>query len=77
MPSRLLRLVADVLEVPVTEIGPDTGPATAGQWVSLRHLQIVARVEEAYDVSITPREIRRIKSVEDLRDVLRRRGVAE
>ncbi|MFL6139720.1 MAG: acyl carrier protein [Frankiaceae bacterium] len=77
MPSRLLQLVADVLELPVAEIGPGTGPATTGQWVSLRHLQIVAKVEEAYDVSITAREIRRIRSVGDLHDLLRARGVGE
>lgn len=77
MPSRLLQLVADVLQVPVTEIHPDTGPATAGEWVSLRHLQIIAKIEETYDVSFTPREIRGVRSVADLRDFLRRRDVAE
>lgn len=77
MPSRLLQLVAEVLEVPVTEIHPGTGPATAGEWVSLRHLQIIAKVEQTYGVSFTPREIRGIRSVADLRDFLRRQDVAE
>jgi acyl carrier protein len=77
MPSQLLHLVAEVLQMPVTEIGPDTGPATTGQWVSLRHLQIIAKVEQTYDVSFTPREIRGIRSVSDLREYLSRQGVAE
>jgi acyl carrier protein len=77
MPSRLLQLVADVLDLPVAEIHRDTGPATAGEWVSLRHLQIVAAVEDTYGVSLTPREIRGIRSVGDLSELLRRRDVPE
>lgn len=77
MPSRLVQLVADVLEIPVAEVGPDTGPATTAQWVSLRHLQIVAAVEDAYGLAFTPREIRTIRSLGDLRGVLHSRDIAE
>lgn len=77
MTSRLDQLVADVLEMPVADIHPDIGPATAGQWVSLRHLRIIAAVEDSYGVSFTPQEIRGIRSVGDLRDFLRKRDVAE
>lgn len=77
MPSRLFQLVAEVLDMPVDEIDPETGPATAGQWVSLRHLRIIAAVEDWYGVSFTPREIRSTKSVADLRDFLRRRNIEE
>jgi len=77
MPSRLVQLVAGVLEIPVAEVTPETGPATTAQWVSLRHLRIVAAVEDAYGVSFTPREIRTIRSLGDLRELLRGRDVAE
>lgn len=77
MSSRLVRLVADVLEVPVDHIDSQTGPATTAAWVSLRHIRIVAAVEDAYGITVTPREIRGIKSVADLRDLLQQRGVAE
>jgi acyl carrier protein len=77
MPSRLVQLVADVLEIPAAELTPDTGPATTGEWVSLKHLRIVAAVEDAYGVSFTPRDIRSIRSIEDLREFLRSRDVAE
>lgn len=77
MASRLLQLVADLLERRVTDVDPQTGPATAAEWVSLRHLQIIAAVEDAYGVSFTPREIRGITSVADLQDFLRGRNIAE
>jgi acyl carrier protein len=77
MSSRLVRLVADVLELPVDQVDARTGPATAAAWVSLRHLQILAAVEDAYGIAVTPREIRAVKSVADLRELLARRGVEE
>ena len=77
MASRLVQLVAGVLERPVTEVDGRTGPATVAEWGSLRHLQIIAAVEDAYGVSFAPREIRAITSVGDLRDFLRRRDVPE
>ncbi|MFE9204245.1 acyl carrier protein [Micromonospora sp. NPDC007230] len=77
MSSRLVRLVADVLELPVDQIDAHTGPATTAAWVSLRHLQIVAAVEDSYGIAITPREIRSVRSVADLRELLAQRGVAE
>ena len=77
MSSRLVQLVADVLELPVDHIDSQTGPATTATWVSLRHLRIVAAVEDAYGITVTPREIRGITSVGDLRGLLQQRGVAE
>jgi acyl carrier protein len=77
MSSRLVRLVADVLELPVDQVDAQTGPATTAAWVSLRHLQIVAAVEDTYGIAITPREIRAVKSVADLRELLTQRGVEE
>jgi acyl carrier protein len=77
MPSRLVRLVADVLELPVDQVDAQTGPATTAAWASLRHLHIVAAVEDTYGVALTPREIRAVKSVADLRELLARRGVEE
>ncbi|MFG3604266.1 acyl carrier protein [Micromonospora chersina] len=77
MASRLVRLVADVLALPVDEVNAQTGPATTAAWVSLRHLQIVAAVEDTYGIAITPREIRAVRSVADLRELLARRGVEE
>jgi acyl carrier protein len=72
----LLSLVSDVLRVPVEHITEATSAATVGEWTSLAHLQLIKAVEDAYQVSLTPREIRGIRSVADLRTSLRQRGIA-
>jgi acyl carrier protein len=63
-------IVAAVLEVPVSEVAGHTGPATQGRWTSLRHLQIVSEVQRAFSISLTPRQIRSVRTVDDLRSLL-------
>ncbi|GAA2658119.1 acyl carrier protein [Streptomyces lunalinharesii] len=68
--NTLTDLVAAVLQVPADEVTDDTGAATTAAWTSLRHVQIVARVEQTYGLRLTAREARACRSVRTLRDVL-------
>ncbi|TXL84357.1 acyl carrier protein [Streptomyces sp. NBC_01725] len=68
--TELTGLVADVLQMAPAEVTEDTGPATTAAWTSLRHVQIVARVEQTYGVRLTAREVRGCRSVGALRGVL-------
>jgi len=69
-------IVADVLEVEPDQISDPAGPDTLRTWTSLRHLQLVVTLEEAYGVSLSYREIRNVTSIGQLRAALRSRGVA-
>lgn len=75
--SGLLGLVADVLDVDAATVTDDDGPATLPEWTSLRHLQLIVTIEEAYRVSFTYDEVRVVPSIGALRDVLRAKGVTE
>lgn len=75
MAGSLVEVVAGVLKMPPEEVDDTSAPATVGQWTSLAHLQLVSAVEDAFQVSFTPREIRGITCVGDIRDHLVRRGV--
>ena len=66
----LRSLVAAVLDVPAASVDADTGPASEGNWTSLRHLQIVTAVQREYGVSLTPRQIRSVRCVGDLQDII-------
>ncbi|MFE7755033.1 acyl carrier protein [Streptomyces sp. NPDC057418] len=68
--SGLTDLVADVLRTPAAEVTEETGPATTAAWTSLRHVQIVSRVERTYGIRLTAREVRGCRSVGALRAVL-------
>lgn len=68
--SGLTCLVAEVLQIPADEVTEETGPATTAAWTSLRHVQIVSRVEHTYGIRLTAREVRRCRSVGALRAAL-------
>ena len=72
----LVEVVSEVLEVDRADVTDQAGPDTIGTWTSLRHLQLVAALEEVYGLSFTYREIQGVRSVGALRQVLRARGVA-
>ncbi|WP_430502696.1 acyl carrier protein [Micromonospora trifolii] len=72
----LTEVVAGVLEVDPAEVTDDSGPQTIGTWTSLRHLQLVVTLEEVYGLSFAFEDIRDVRSVADLRAVLRAKGTA-
>jgi acyl carrier protein len=69
-------VLAAVLEVPVAEMNDDVGPATHDTWTSIKHLQLIVALEDEYGVALTRQEIRSIRSVGDIRRILRGRGIA-
>jgi acyl carrier protein len=73
--GELVELVAAVLQVPASDVDDDTGTATAAEWTSLRHLQIVAGVEQTYGIRLTAREARTCRSVRALREMLAGKGL--
>jgi acyl carrier protein len=68
-------LVAGVLEVDPADVTDPAGQESLPTWTSLRHLQLVVTIEEAYGLSFTYKEIRDVRTIGQLRDVLRCRGV--
>ncbi|MFI6234733.1 acyl carrier protein [Micromonospora sp. NPDC050784] len=70
----LTEVVAGVLEVDPAQVTDDSGPQTIGTWTSLRHLQLVVTLEEVYGLSFAFEDIRDVRSVADLRAVLRAKG---
>ncbi len=55
--ERLYDVAAHAFHLPMTELGPDSTPATTPGWDSLAHLNFVVALEEAFEVRFTPREI--------------------
>lgn len=56
-------VVADVLGLPVAEVGEDASQESLGGWDSLQHLNIALSLEAQFGVKLTPAEIESIRSV--------------
>jgi acyl carrier protein len=72
--AELAEIVAAVLEVDPAEISDPAGPATLPSWTSMRHIQLVVAVQEAYGLSFDYTEISGIRTVGDLRALVAARA---
>jgi acyl carrier protein len=73
--AEFAELVARVLEVDAAQVNDEAGPRTVPTWTSLRHLELIVTLEEAYGVSFSYPEIRKLKSIREVRDVLLAKNV--
>jgi acyl carrier protein len=62
--SRIQRSVADVFEVSLESVRPESSPDTIATWDSLRHLNLVLTLEQDFGVQFAPEEIEQLLSVE-------------
>lgn len=68
MEQKVLGILKDVLDV--EELDTTCSQETTAEWDSMAQLNIVAELEDTFDVSLEPEEIARIKSFTDIITVL-------
>lgn len=73
---QLEELVAGVLEIPVSAIQDSSGPTTLRAWSSLKHIRLVAALEQVYTTTFTAAEVLRLTSVAAVRNILLQKGIA-
>jgi acyl carrier protein len=67
---RVYGIVADVLNIPVAEVGPESSPETVASWDSVHHLNLILALEQAFDLQLDFEEIDRMNSVKQILAVL-------
>ena len=72
----LVDLISSVLDIDPRELTEESGRGTLEVWDSLAHLNIIAAVEETYDVVFSSSEMRELTSVVKLREALAERNIA-
>jgi acyl carrier protein len=77
MAEKLRLLLAEVLRLEPGEIRDKTAMRETPAWDSLRHMQLVAALEDAFGLELTVEEIVAMQDVGAIRRVLRARGVAD
>jgi acyl carrier protein len=64
MHERVRRILADVFQLPLESILPESSPDTVEVWDSLRHLDLVLALEQEFTIQFTPEEIEQLLSVD-------------
>ena len=73
---RLEELFSKVLNIPLSQVTDELSQTSSQSWDSVSHINIIAALEETYNVTFKTGEIRALKSFPDARRLLREKGVA-
>jgi acyl carrier protein len=73
--ASLHQVIGRALNVPAASVSDESGPGTLRRWDSLRHLDLMTAIEDAYEVRFSTAEIMRAASVGDIRRLLSEKGV--
>jgi acyl carrier protein len=60
--ARVRELLAQVLDVPPTSIGPEFSATSSGAWTSLNHLMLISQLESEFGVIFSNQEIPELTS---------------
>ena len=73
---KLEELIGNILDLNPTELTDDLTQSAVQSWDSLAHINIIMALEEVYGVTFSTEEIPTVKSLGDVRRLLRMKGVA-
>jgi acyl carrier protein len=68
-------VIAHALHIPTSSVTDESTPETLRRWDSLRHLDLMTSIEDAYGVQFSTAEIVLAKSVGDIRRLLLSKGL--
>jgi acyl carrier protein len=69
--AEIRQIAADVLGVPVDSVTAASSPETLEGWDSLKHINIMMAIEQAFAVEILPEEMAEIRTIADAVRVVR------
>lgn len=73
--DQLTNIIVDVLRVPQAEVVDTLDMEETGTWDSLSHMQLIAALEEEFNMELTADEIVAMRSVGQIKDVLRAKSI--
>jgi acyl carrier protein len=76
MSNNLLDIVANVMEIQVSQIDDDSGPETIENWDSFRGLILFEELESKFNVKFTLNELLNVKKIKDIKNILSVRGAS-
>ena len=73
--KRFKKILANILDIDESQITEETSSDNAETWDSFNGLMLVSELEKEFNVTFTMDEVRLIKSVRDIIEILKRYNV--
>jgi len=75
VPQALKKIISEVLRVGADDVHLTSSTKTLRHWDSLRHVELVVAIEEAFNVSFSAAEVFGLTSVQGFCEMLARKNV--
>ncbi len=74
MKDKVLRIVSQVMGIPLEQVDEDSSPDTVESWDSLKHMNLILALEEGFNMNFTDNEIVEMLSVGIIMETLKEHG---
>ena len=75
--QRVRQVAADIFNLPLDQITPQSNPQTIETWDSVQHLNLVLALEGELGVQIAPEEIERMQSIGAVIELMEEKSKAQ
>lgn len=76
MDGAVENLLSDVLQIPASQITEELAMKDVDAWDSLKHMELIVSLEQSFGIELSFDEIVRMRSVGEIKRVLKERGAA-
>ncbi|MBP2618044.1 acyl carrier protein [Chryseobacterium jejuense] len=70
MKEKIIEIMAEVFEMPVNEFPTEITQGNIENWDSLKHLNLIVELEDAFDKSFEPEEISEMTSMDKIIEMI-------
>ena len=75
MSEKLYKVIAKILDVPISEINDESSPETIENWDSFHGLALIDALEMEFNIQFSISEITDVKAVADIKKHLKNHGI--
>jgi acyl carrier protein len=73
--NRALKIISQVMNIPVERLNEDSSPDTVENWDSLQHMNLILALEEEFDIAFSDEEIMKMLSVKIILETLKKKSL--
>ena len=75
MEETLKKIMNDIFQIPENEITDETAVENTESWDSLKHMELIACLEEEFDITFTADEIVSMNDFSTIKQYIQNKGV--
>lgn len=71
MKDKLLRIISNIMNIPIERLNEESSPDNVESWDSLKHLNLILAIEQEFNVVLSDEEIIEMMNVQVILEILK------